>query len=56
MYLLTDVRLAGEPVWVLFAFANAACFAAYIVFADRAAKRPSMSGIDWRRCLLPRWR
>ncbi|HEX6652313.1 MAG TPA: EamA family transporter [Thermoleophilaceae bacterium] len=46
VYLLTDVRLAGEPAGVAFAFANAVCFAAYIVLADRVAKRRALSGID----------
>lgn len=46
VYLLTDVRLAGAPVGFLFAFANAALFALYIVLADRVAKRPRVSSID----------
>jgi inner membrane transporter RhtA len=46
VYVLTDVRLAGAPLGVAFAFANAALFALYIVLADRVAKRPSPSGID----------
>jgi inner membrane transporter RhtA len=46
VYLLTDVRIAGEPLGIAFAFANAALFAAYIVLADRVAKRPGLSGID----------
>src|SRR5438477_2198114 len=33
VYLLTDVRLAGEPLGVAFALANAVLFAAYIVLA-----------------------
>lgn len=45
-YVLTDVRLAGEPVGIAFAFANALLFALYIVLADRVAKRPQLSGID----------
>ena len=40
VYLLTDVRLAGEPLGFAFAFANALLFATYIVLADRVAKRP----------------
>src|SRR5690242_15311908 len=39
VYLLTDVRLAGEPAGVAFAFANALLFAAYIVLAHRGAKQ-----------------
>jgi inner membrane transporter RhtA len=46
VYLLTHVRLRGAPVAFAFAFANAALFCAYIVLADRVAKRPSLSGID----------
>jgi inner membrane transporter RhtA len=42
--LLTHVRLTGEPLGFAFAFANAALFGAYIVIADRAAKRHN--GID----------
>jgi inner membrane transporter RhtA len=46
VYLLTDVRLAGDALGFAFAFANAALFAAYIVLADRAAKLPQLSGLD----------
>jgi inner membrane transporter RhtA len=46
VYLLTDVRLAGEPLGLALAFANAILFALYIVLADRVAKRPQLSGID----------
>jgi inner membrane transporter RhtA len=46
VYLLTDVRLAGALVGFVFAFANAALFALYIVLADRVAKRPQLGGID----------
>ena len=46
VYLLTDVRLAGEPLGIALAFANALLFALYIVLADRVAKRPQISGID----------
>jgi inner membrane transporter RhtA len=46
VYLLTDVRLAGALVGFVFAFANAALFALYIVLADRVAKRPQLIGID----------
>jgi inner membrane transporter RhtA len=37
VWLLTDVRLQGEPVGVAFAFANAGLFALYIVLAHRVA-------------------
>ena len=46
VYLLTDVRIEGEPVGVAFAFANAALFALYIVLAHRVARDSRMSGID----------
>jgi inner membrane transporter RhtA len=46
VYLLTDVRLAGETVGFVFAFANAVLFALYIVLGDRVAKRDPMGGID----------
>src|SRR4051794_13989352 len=38
VYVLTGVHLAGEATGIVFAFANALLFAAYIVCADRAAK------------------
>src|ERR687886_499615 len=40
------VRLAGEPVGVAFAFANAMLFALYIVLAHRAARQRAIAGID----------
>ena len=46
VYLLTGIHLAGEPLGLVFAFANAALFALYIVLADRVAKRAELSGID----------
>src|ERR671922_382558 len=46
VYLLTDVRLAGEPLGVAFAFANAVLFALYIVLAHRVATYEALSGID----------
>ena len=46
VYLLTDVRIEGEPFGVVVAFANAALFALYIVVAHRVARSPGMSGID----------
>jgi inner membrane transporter RhtA len=45
VYVLTEVRVTGEPWGFAFAFANAALFAAYIVVAHRAA-RQLPSGID----------
>jgi inner membrane transporter RhtA len=46
VYLLTNVRIAGEPLGVAFAFANAALFAAYIVLAHRVSRGPAVTGID----------
>src|SRR4051812_20562684 len=46
VYLLTDVRLVGEPLGVAFAFANAVMFAAYIVLAHRAARHGGVGGLD----------
>jgi inner membrane transporter RhtA len=46
VYLLTDVRIAGEPVGIAFAFANAALFALYIVLAHRVSQQAAMGGID----------
>jgi inner membrane transporter RhtA len=47
VYLVTDVRLGGEPAGIGFAFANALLFAAYIVLGHRVAGRAGASaGID----------
>jgi inner membrane transporter RhtA len=46
VYLLTDVRLAGEALGIAFAFANAILFALYIVLAHRIARYDGLSGID----------
>jgi inner membrane transporter RhtA len=46
VYLLTGVRLEGEPLGVAFAFANAVLFALYIVLAHRVARYPEIGGID----------
>jgi inner membrane transporter RhtA len=46
VYLLTDVRLEGEPLGVAFAFANALLFAGYIVLAHRVSRYGALSGID----------
>jgi inner membrane transporter RhtA len=46
VYLLTDVALKGDALGVLFAFANAALFASYIVVSHRAAQNGSVPGID----------
>ena len=46
VYLLTDVRLAGEPLGVALALANAVLFALYIVLAHRAARHVAVGGLD----------
>ena len=46
VYLLTGVRLEGEPLGVALAFANAALFALYIVLAHRVSREQALSGID----------
>ncbi len=46
VYLLTDVRLAGEPIGFVFAFANAGLFACYIVLGHRVARNGATAGID----------
>ncbi len=46
VWLLTDVRLEGEPLGVALAFANAVLFAVYIVLGHRVAQGEQVSGID----------
>jgi inner membrane transporter RhtA len=46
VYLLTGLKLRAQPAGIALAFANAILFSAYIVLADRVAKRPGLSGID----------
>lgn len=46
VYLLTDIRIAGEPLGFLFAFANAALFMAYVVLGHRISERDGGGGID----------
>jgi inner membrane transporter RhtA len=46
VYVLTGLRLEGEPLGVALAFANALLFAAYIVLADRVAKHAGIGGVD----------
>jgi inner membrane transporter RhtA len=45
VYVLTDVRLGGEPLGFVFAFANAALFGLYIVLAHRVAQSDG-DGVD----------
>lgn len=46
VYLLTRLRFQGDPLGVGFAFANAGLFTAYVVFAHRLSRRPTMGGLD----------
>jgi inner membrane transporter RhtA len=46
VYALVDVRIAGEPLGIAFAFANAVLFACYIVLAHRVARRRELERID----------
>ena len=46
VYLLTDVRLAGEALGFVFAFANALLFALYIVLGHRVSRTEGLDGID----------
>jgi inner membrane transporter RhtA len=45
-WILTDIRLGGEPLGYLFAFANCALFVLYIVFGHGIAQDGDTSGID----------
>lgn len=45
-WVLTDVRLDGEPVGYLFAFANSALFMLYVVLGHRIAQNGGATGID----------
>jgi inner membrane transporter RhtA len=45
VYLLTGIRLEGEPLGVALAFANAGLFALYIVLAHRAAQGAGVDGL-----------
>jgi len=44
--LLTEVRIAGEPLGFALAFANAGLFALYIVLAHRVSRDASLGGLD----------
>jgi inner membrane transporter RhtA len=45
VYLLTHVRFEGEPLGIVFAFANAALFTAYIAVAHRVARASGIDGL-----------
>ena len=44
--ILTQVRLAGEPLGYLFAFANCGLFVLYVILSHRLAQGGGMDGID----------
>jgi inner membrane transporter RhtA len=46
VYLLTGVRIEGEALGIVFAFANAALFALYIVLAHRVSRLGQLRGVD----------
>jgi inner membrane transporter RhtA len=46
VYFLSEVRIEGEPLGFVFAFANAALVALYIVLAHRVAQSGAVRGID----------
>jgi inner membrane transporter RhtA len=46
VYLVTEVRITGDPLGYVFAFSNAAFFALYIVLAHRVSRDPHLDGID----------
>jgi inner membrane transporter RhtA len=46
VYVLTDVRLAGEPVGFFFAFANCGLFMLYVVLGHRIAQNGGSTGVD----------
>jgi inner membrane transporter RhtA len=45
VYLLTGVRLAGEPLGFALAFANAGLFALYIVLSHRVSRGSGLDGL-----------
>ena len=45
-WVLTDVRLGGEPLGYLFAFANCTLFMLYVVLGHRIAQNGGTTGID----------
>jgi inner membrane transporter RhtA len=46
VYLVTGIQFAGQALGLLFAFANAALFAGYIVQAHRVSRLPELTGVD----------
>ena len=53
VYLLTDVRIAGEPLGYIFAFANCALFMGYIILGHRiSVGGAGVSGVDRLGCAM----
>jgi inner membrane transporter RhtA len=48
VFVLTDVRLAAEPLGFVFAFANCAGFMLYVLLAHRVANSPGRTGDPFR--------
>jgi inner membrane transporter RhtA len=46
VFVLTEVRLAGEPLGYVFAFANCALFILYVVLGHRLASGGGAAGVD----------
>ena len=46
VYELSHVQIAAQPLGLVFAFANAALFATYIVLAHRVSRHPAVTAID----------
>jgi inner membrane transporter RhtA len=46
VWLLTDVRLGGQPLGFVFAFANCALFVLYVLLGHRIARDGGAAGID----------
>jgi inner membrane transporter RhtA len=46
VFLLTSVRISGEPIGYIFAFANCALFVLYILLGHRIAAKGGRSGIE----------
>jgi inner membrane transporter RhtA len=46
VYLLSDVRIVGEPIGFVFAFANCALFMLYVVLGHRIAEDGGAQGVD----------
>jgi inner membrane transporter RhtA len=46
MFLLTSVRISGEPIGYIFAFANCALFILYILLGHRTAASGGRSGVE----------